>query len=83
MCWKIQTWSCKISFSSWFIAWQAALQKTKVRLNVLTDIDILLTVEKGIRGRICHPIYWYAKANKNTWINMIKTKNHHIFNIVM
>ena len=24
---------------------------------------MLLMVEKGIRGRICNAVYWYAKAN--------------------
>ena len=28
------------------LAWQAALKKTKVKLNLLTDIDMLLMVEK-------------------------------------
>ena len=46
------------------LAWQAALKKTKVKLDLLTDIDMLLMVEKGIRGVICHSIYRYAKANK-------------------
>ena len=32
------------------LAWQTALKKTKVKLNLLTDIDIPLIVEKGIRG---------------------------------
>ena len=32
------------------LAWQAALKKTKVKLELLTDIDMLLMVEKGIRG---------------------------------
>ena len=27
------------------------------------DIDMLLMLEKGIRGVICHSIYQYAKAN--------------------
>ena len=45
------------------LAWQAALKKTKVKLDLLTDIDMLLMVEKGIRGGICHSIYRYAKAN--------------------
>ena len=44
-------------------AWQAALQKNEVRLELLTDIDILLMVKKGIRGGICHAIHRYAKAN--------------------
>ena len=39
------------------LAWQAALKKTKVKLDLLTDIDILLMVEEGIRGGICHSIY--------------------------
>ena len=43
------------------LAWQAALKK--VKLGLLTDIDMLLMVEKGIRGGICHSIYRYAKAN--------------------
>ena len=45
------------------LAWQAALKKTKVKLDLLTDIDMLLMVEKGIRGGTCHSIYRYAKAN--------------------
>ena len=24
---------------------------------------MLLMVEKGMKGEICHSIYWYAKAN--------------------
>ena len=28
------------------LAWQAALKKTKVKLDLLTDIDMLLMVEK-------------------------------------
>ena len=40
------------------LAWQTAL-----KLDLLTDIDMLLMVEKGIRRGICHSIYRYAKAN--------------------
>ena len=29
------------------LAWKAALKKTKVKLELLTDIDMLLMVEKG------------------------------------
>ena len=36
--------------------------KTKVKLDLLSDIDMLLMVE-GIRGGICHSIYRYANAN--------------------
>ena len=43
---------------------QAPLKKTKVKLDLLTDISMLLMVEKGIRGEVCHSIFQYAKANK-------------------
>ena len=36
---------------------------TKVELKLLTDVDMLLMIEKGTRGRICHTIHRYAKAN--------------------
>ena len=39
------------------VAWQTALKKTEVKLELLTDIDMLLMVEKGIRGGICHAIH--------------------------
>ena len=45
------------------LAWQVALKKTKVKLDLLTDIDRLIMVEKSIRGGICHSIYRYAKVN--------------------
>ena len=35
------------------LAWQAVLKKTKVKLDLLTDIDMLLMVEKGTRGGTC------------------------------
>ena len=35
------------------LAWQAAFKKAKVKLNLLTDIDMLLMAEKSIIGRIC------------------------------
>ena len=45
------------------LAWQAYLKKTKVELELLADIDMLLMVEKGTRGGICQAIHRYAKAN--------------------
>ena len=38
------------------LACQAILKKTKVKLDLLIDISMLLMVGKGIRGRICHSI---------------------------
>ena len=45
------------------LAWQACLKKTNIELELLADYDMLLMVEEGIRGRICHSIHQYAKAN--------------------
>ena len=45
-----------------------SLKKTRVKLDLLTDIDVLLMIEKGIRGGICHYIYQYAKVN-NKYMN--------------
>ena len=45
------------------LASQACLKKTNVELELLTDYDMLLMVEEGIKGGICHSIHRYAKAN--------------------
>ena len=37
--------------------------KTGIELELLTDFDMLLMVEKGIRGEICHTIHRCSKAN--------------------
>ena len=42
---------------------EACLKMTEVELELLPDIDILLIVEKGISGEICHTINRYCKAN--------------------
>ena len=65
------------------LAWQAALKKTEVKLELLTYIDMLLMVEKGIRGEICHAIQWYAKANNKYMKDYDKKKNYHILKIGM
>ena len=39
------------------LAFQAAFKKTKVKLDTLTNTDMLLMVEKNIRGGKCLAIY--------------------------
>ena len=51
------------SLSALGLAWQAALKKTKAKLNFLTYIDFLLMVQKGITGGMCHSIYPFTKTN--------------------
>ena len=41
----------------------SVLKKTNVNLELLTDVDMLLMIEAGIRGRMCQSIHSYAKAN--------------------
>ena len=45
------------------LAWQVCLKKTEVKLELLTDNDMLLMFEKGIRGGMCQVSHHYAKAN--------------------
>ena len=44
------------------LAWQAALKEPEVKLELLTVIDMLSVVEKGIKDGLCHAIHQYAKA---------------------
>ena len=74
MCLKIYELDPAKFLSAPELAWQATLKKTKVKLELLTDIDMLLIVEKSIRGGICRSIYRYAKANNKYMKDYDKNK---------
>ena len=54
------------------LAWQACLKKTEVKLELLTDNNMLIMVEKGIRGGMCQAVHRYAKANNKYMKNYNK-----------
>ena len=54
------------------LAWQACLKKTRAKLELLANFDMILMVEKGIRGGICHGMHKYAKANNKCMNNYDK-----------
>ena len=56
------------------LALKAVLKNTKVKLDHLTDTDLILTVEKETRGGLYHSIYRYAKSNNKFMSNYDKNK---------
>ena len=84
MCLKIYEIDPAKFISAPGLAWKAALKKTKVMWDILTDIDMLIMVQKGIRGGICHSIYQYEKGNKKYMKDYDKNKETcYLFNIGM
>ncbi len=45
------------------LAWDAMLKFTKIKLDLISDLDMYLMVESGIRGGISSIMKRYAKAN--------------------
>ena len=45
------------------LAWKACLKCTGIKLELLTDPDMLLMFERGIRGRITQAVRKYTSAN--------------------
>ena len=63
MCLKMDHLDPAKIFSAPGLAWEALLKKTEEKLELLTDNDMLLMIEKIIRGGICHTIHRHAKAD--------------------
>ena len=47
------------------LAWQACLKKSDGKLELLTDYQMLLMIQEGIRGGMCQSVHRYANANEN------------------
>ena len=68
------------------LACQAALKKTKVKLDLLTDIDMLLMTKKGIKGSKVEYVMLFIDMQKlitSIWKIMIRLKNLYILNMRM
>ena len=66
MCFEIYQLDPAKFLSATGLALRAALKNTKVRLDLLTDIDMLLILEKGIRRGICHSYIDMQRLTTNT-----------------
>ena len=71
--WNIWIWFCLFSYCPSFIM-ASSLKKTKIKVDLLADIDLLLMVEKGIRAGICHTIDRYPKSNNKYMKNYYRNK---------
>ena len=49
-------------------AWHACLKIIGVKLELVTDINMLLMIKSGMRGGVCHVICRYAETN-NKYMN--------------
>ena len=57
------------------LAWKVCLKKTGIRLELLTDPDMLLMFEHEIRGGITQVVHRYAAANNKYMAEVYNSKN--------
>lgn len=62
------------SYTSPGLAWQAMLKETKCKLQLLTDIDMVLMVESGVRGGLTQSVTRYVKGNNKYLPNFDSSK---------
>ena len=64
------------------LAWHVCLKKTGVKLELISDIDMLLMIEKGIRGGISQSIFRHAKAN-DKYMTDYDEKKYHLLRYIL
>ena len=61
------------------LAWQACIKKkTEVKLELITEYDMLLLIEKNLGSEFVKQHIGMLKQIINIWKIIIKTMNHHI-----
>ena len=80
-CFKIYYLESAKFLSAPGFVWQASLRKAEVKLELLTDTDMLLMVEKDIRGENVMQFIDMKKLITNIGKILIKIKNCHVLNI--
>ena len=83
ICLKIYEFDPAKSLSAPRLIWQEALKITKVKLDLLTDISMLLMVENILEEEYATLFIDMQKLIKNLRKIMIKIKNRYILNIGM
>ena len=57
-------------------AWHACLKITGVKLELITDVNMLLMIESGMSGGVCHVICSYTEANNKYMNNYDENKEY-------
>ena len=70
-------------FTAPCVAWEAALKVTEVELELLSDPDMLLMIEKGIRGGVSMISNRYGKSNNRYMDDMYDTSKPIFFHSAM
>ena len=70
-------------FSSPGLSWDAMLKMTRIELELISDIDMHLFIEKRMRGGISYIAKRHSKANNNTWSVMIVVKKVYTLLVLM
>ena len=77
---NIWTWSFIFLFCTW-ISMESMFKKDRGKIELLTDIDMLLMTEKVLEEECANQHIDMLKQIISTWKIMIKKPSHHIWHI--